>query len=93
MGFSGPFIFNGFVDGFDISFASENVASLSMQVYPLLDSVKDTMVASTVRKGDTLRIQVPFAVKKKNKRLASSAKQFFEKNKFQKWCFLYQLLV
>lgn len=28
-----------------------------MQVYPLLDSVKDTMVASTIRKGDTLRIQ------------------------------------
>lgn len=37
---------------------ADNVSSLSMQVYPLLDSVKDTMVASTVRKGDTLRIQV-----------------------------------
>lgn len=37
---------------------ADNVSSLSMQVYPLLDSVKDTMVASTIRKGDTLRIQV-----------------------------------
>lgn len=40
-----------------VSFGAKNVSSLSMQVYPLLDSVKDTMVASTIRKGDTLRIQ------------------------------------
>lgn len=36
----------------------QNVSNLSMQVYPLLESVKDNMVASTIRKGDTLRIQV-----------------------------------
>ena len=36
---------------------SKNVSNLSMQVYPLLESVKDNMVASTIRKGDTLRIQ------------------------------------
>jgi len=37
---------------------ADNVSNLSMQVYPLLESVKDNMVASTIRKGDTLRIQV-----------------------------------
>lgn len=45
---------------------SKNVSNLSMQVYPLLESVKDNMVASTIRKGDTLRIQARGSVGQQN---------------------------
>eukprot|EP00438_Fugacium_kawagutii_P001213 Skav223409 [mRNA] locus=scaffold350:99843:106891:- [translate_table: standard] len=40
------------------SSSPENVSSLSMKVFPLLDSVKDTMVASSSRSGNSLKIQV-----------------------------------
>lgn len=40
------------------SIFADNVSSFSMRVHPLLDETKSQTVASTVRKGNTLKIQV-----------------------------------